>query len=103
MARPKICRIIDCEVSVRYFKPQGVPMRFLDEIALDMDELEAMRLTDIDELYQADAAERMGVSRQTLGNILKRAHKKVTMALLEGKALRITDAASLNETSEEQS
>ncbi len=49
MARPKKCRIIDCEVSVRYFKPQGVPLRFLDEIALDMDELEAMRLTDIDE------------------------------------------------------
>ncbi len=69
-------------------------MRFLEEIELKLDEVEAMRLTDIEDLYQADAAERMGVSRQTLGNILARAHKKVATALLEGKALRI---AAVNE------
>ena len=67
-------------------------MRFLDEVALSLDELEAMRLTDIEDLYQADAAEKMGVSRQTLGNILARAHKKVATALIEGKALRISIA-----------
>ena len=65
-------------------------MRFLDEVALSLDELEAMRLTDIEDLYQADASEKMGVSRQTLGNILARAHKKVATALIEGKALRIS-------------
>ena len=90
MVRPMICRRVACDVPVRYFKPQGVPMRFLDEVALSLDELEAMRLTDIEDLYQADAAEKMGVSRQTRGNILARAHKKVATALIEGKALRIS-------------
>lgn len=51
-----------------------------------------MRLADIEDLYQADAALKMGVSRQTLGNILARAHKKVATALIEGKALRISIA-----------
>ena len=64
-------------------------MRNLDEIVLAMGELEAMRLTDLEGLYQADAAERMGVSRQTIGNLLNTAHRKVADALLNGKALRI--------------
>ncbi len=89
MARPMKCRRVECDVPVRYFKPQGVPMCSLEEVELAIDEVEAMRLTDIEDLYQADAAERMGVSRQTLGNIIARAHKKVAMALLQGKALRI--------------
>ena len=89
MARPTKCRRVACDVPVRYFKPQGVPMCALEEIELALDEVEAMRLTDIEDLYQAEAAERMGVSRQTLGNIIARAHKKVATAIMEGKALRI--------------
>lgn len=92
MSRPIKCRRVSCDVPVRYFKPQGVPLRLLDEIELGLDELEALRLTSIEDLYQADAAERMGISRQTLGNILARAHKKVATALIEGKALRILGA-----------
>ena len=69
-------------------------MRGLDEIALSLDEVEAMRLTDIEDLYQAEAAERMGVSRQTLGNIIARAHKKVALAIMHGKALRISGVAA---------
>ena len=61
----------------------------LEEIELALDEVEAMRLTDVDGLYQADAAEKMGISRQTIGNILNSAHRKVADALLNGKALRI--------------
>jgi len=72
-----------------YFKPQGIPMRCLEEIELELDEVEALRLADIEDLYQADAAARMGVSRQTFGNIISRAHKKVATAILGGKALRI--------------
>ena len=66
-------RCITCVPVASYYKPVGIPMRNLDEIALAMDELEAMRLTDLEGLYQADAAERMGVSRQTIGNLLNRA------------------------------
>lgn len=90
MARPMKCRRVACNVPVRYFKPQGIPMYALEEVELALDEVEAMRLTDIEDLYQAEAAERMGISRQTLGNIIARAHKKVALAIMEGKALRIS-------------
>ena len=89
MARPIKQRCINCVPVASYFKPAGIPLRELDEIVLAMDELEAMRLTDLEGLYQADAAERMGVSRQTIGNILNGVHRKIADALLNGKALRI--------------
>ena len=89
MARPQKCRKVAHDVTARYFKPQGIPMFELEEIGLELDEVEAMRLADIEGLYQADAALRMGVSRQTVGNILARAHRKIADALLNGKALRI--------------
>lgn len=89
MARPLKCRRIDCTPASNYFKPAGIPLRELDEVVLGMDELEAIRLTDLEGLYQQDAAARMGVSRQTIGNILGRAHGKIADALLNGKALRI--------------
>ena len=92
MARPMICRKVSCDVTAAYFKPQGIPMRFLEEIELGLDEIEAIRLADLEGLYQVDAAARMGVSRQTFGNIIARAHKKVATALLCGKALRIATA-----------
>ena len=89
MARPIKTRHINCVPAARYFKPVGIPLRDLEEIILGMDELEAMRLTDLEGLYQATAAEKMGVSRQTIGNILNSAHSKLAEALLKGKALRI--------------
>lgn len=89
MARPVKSRRISCVPVARYFKPVGIPLRELEEIVLGLDELEAMRLTDLDGLYQVDAAEKMGVSRQTIGNILDSAHRKLADALLNGKALRI--------------
>jgi predicted DNA-binding protein (UPF0251 family) len=72
-----------------YFKPRGVPMTLLDQVCLEFDELEALRLADLEGLYQVDVALRMGVSRQTVGNILDRAHRKIADALLNGKALAI--------------
>ncbi len=89
MGRPIKERCINCVPVASYFKPVGIPMRDLDEIVLAMDELEALRLTDLEGLYQADAAARMGVSRQTIGNILNSVHRKIADALLNGKALRI--------------
>ena len=93
MVRPRKQRLIACEVNATYFKPQGIPLRELEEIALEMDEIEAIRLADLEDLYQADAALRMGVSRPTFGNILASAHKKIAKALLEGKALRISSGS----------
>ena len=54
-----------------------------------MDELEAIRLADLEECYQEDAAQQMEISRQTFGNIVKSAHKKIAATLVQGKALKI--------------
>ena len=61
----------------------------LQTITLLHEELEALRLTDLEERYQADAAEQMGVSRSTLQRIVTEARRKVTQALVEGAALHI--------------
>jgi len=89
MARPLKNRHVSCVPAASYFKPVGIPLRELEEIVLGLDELEALRLADLEGLYQADAAEKMGISRQTIGNILNSAHRKLADALLNGKALRI--------------
>jgi predicted DNA-binding protein (UPF0251 family) len=71
------------------FKPVGVPLRQLKTITLLYEELEALRLTDLEERYQADAAEQMGISRSTLQRIVAEARRKVAQALVEGAALHI--------------
>lgn len=75
--------------QANYFKPRGIPLSVLQHITLTVDELEAIRLTDLEGFYQEQAAEKMNVSRQTLGRILESAHKKIADALVNGKALSI--------------
>ena len=89
MPRPCKFRRINGINEVHYFKPKGIPMIKLDEVQLTIDELEAVRLADMEELYQADAAEKMNISRQTFGNIIKSARKKIAEALVIGKAIRV--------------
>jgi predicted DNA-binding protein (UPF0251 family) len=75
--------------QANYYKPRGIPLAVLEEVVLTVDELEAIRLTDLEGLYQAEAAEKMSISRQTLGRILDSAHKKIADVLVHGKALLI--------------
>lgn len=89
MPRPFKNRRINFSPDVTFFKPQGVPMRMLEYVELMHDEIEAVRLADMEGMYQADAAEKMGVSRQTFGNIISSAHNKIAEALINGKAIKI--------------
>jgi uncharacterized protein len=89
MPRPIRCRKIGRLPDCVYYKPAGVPGRFLEEVTLTFDEFEALRLADFEGLYQEDAAKQMKISRQTFGNILSAAHRKVAECLLKGKALKI--------------
>jgi predicted DNA-binding protein (UPF0251 family) len=72
-----------------YFKPRGIPLTMLEEIILTVDEFEAIRLADLEGLYQEQSAEKMNISRQTFGRIIESAHKTVAEALVRGKALKI--------------
>ncbi|PLX22454.1 MAG: hypothetical protein C0600_16580 [Ignavibacteria bacterium] len=87
--RPMQCRRIVCDPDVVHFKPAGIPSRMLEHVRLSLDELEALRLADLEGEYQADAAAHMGVSRQTFGRIIATAHRKVAEALLGGKEILI--------------
>ena len=89
MPRPFCRRNIAGRPAAAVFKPLGIPFRELDEIGMTLDEFEAIRLADLDGLYQEQAAQQMGVSRATFSRIMDSAHRKVADALVHGKALRI--------------
>jgi uncharacterized protein len=89
MTRPRLCRRIGFDPNVTYFKPQGVPLRLLATVELSAEELEALRLKNIEDLEQEAAAKKMNTSRSTFQRILSTANKKVAEALIEGKAIRI--------------
>ncbi len=59
-------------------------------VVILLDELEAMRLVYLEGLTQAEAAERMGVSRATLWRLLSEARRKVTYALVAVKPILVT-------------
>jgi predicted DNA-binding protein (UPF0251 family) len=71
------------------YKPAGVPLDSLRRITLLHEELEALRLADLDGFTQEEAAERMGVSRSTFQRILAHARLQVALALAEGHALQV--------------
>lgn len=64
-------------------------MTQLEEVSLHIDELEALRLADYEQLYQVEGAAKMNISRQTFANIVTSARRKVADALIHGKALKI--------------
>ena len=82
-------RRVSRTLSACVFRPAGKPVRSLARVTLRCDEAEAVRLADLQGLYQADAANHMGVSRQTFGRIVESARRKIADAIINGKCLRI--------------
>ncbi len=93
MARPPSPRRVAAPPPFGYFKPAGVPVASLEEVAVSLDEFEALRLADLEGLYQDEAALRMGISRATFARIVEASRRKVAQALVHGKALRIAGGA----------
>ncbi|PKM83126.1 MAG: hypothetical protein CVU89_03065 [Firmicutes bacterium HGW-Firmicutes-14] len=89
MPRPRKWRIVEFVPGELHFVPAGVPRCNLEEEVLKVEEIEAVRLKDIVNLNQDEAAEKMQVSRQTFQRILSEARTKIARALIEGKALRV--------------
>ena len=89
MPRPKIIRRIFFEPAVDYFKPAGVMLRHLQENTLTKDELEAVRLIDLQQEEQKKVAKKMKISQPTLSRLLSSARKKIADALVNSKAIKI--------------
>ena len=71
----------------RGFTPDGLASG--DAIEMTVDELEVLRLCDLEDLNQEAVAQQMGIARATVAAICSRAHRKVANALVNGRALII--------------
>ncbi|MFW6047403.1 MAG: DUF134 domain-containing protein [Candidatus Woesearchaeota archaeon] len=89
MVRPRKIKTINYEPDVTYFKPRAVPLNQLKEVEITLDELETLRLSNLEKLSQADSADKMNVHQSTFQRTLARAREKVTDALVNGKAIKI--------------
>lgn len=96
MPRPKQFRKIHKFPGITLFKPQGVPSSVLDTVDLSLDEYEALRLADIENLEQIEAAEKMKVSRSTFQRLITSAHSKIAEALVNGKGIKIHKMIDFN-------
>ncbi len=91
MPRPRKQRRCRAHEGDRVFKPRSIPMHRLETIRLELGELEAMRLCDLEGLDQEGAGECMAVSRGTVQRLLKSGRAKVLRALLQSRALLIEE------------
>lgn len=74
-------------------------MTEIEEVILQHDELEAIRLKDLLGTSQEEAAKQMNVSQPTFHRLLLSAHEKIAHAIINGKALRIEGGnVNINET-----
>jgi predicted DNA-binding protein (UPF0251 family) len=89
MPRPRKQRRLGRSPRAAIYKPAGVPLDSLCRILLLHEELEALRLADLEGLTQEEAARHMGVSRSTFQRVITHARRQVALALAEGHALQI--------------
>lgn len=89
MVRPHKMRRIRGNPESSYFKPAGIPKRELETTQLSKAEFESLRLKEVKELDQQQAAEEMNVSQPTFHRILSSARKKIAKAIVTGQAIKI--------------
>ena len=89
MPRPMKLRQVAFAPGATFFKPVGVPMQMLEDVTLMLEEVEAIRLKDMEGMHQEECAKEMGISRGTFHQILKSAHGKLADAIVNGMAIRV--------------
>lgn len=77
--------------DVLIFKPAGIEKNNLEEIILELDEYEAMRLADIENLTMQAGAENMGISPATFNRLVQTAHAKIANAIVYWKVIKINN------------
>jgi len=89
MPRPRLRRRVRFSPQVDHFKPRGVPISKLEIARLSLEEVEALRLKNIENLSQIECAREMNTSQSTFQRIINSAYKKISKAIIEGKAIEI--------------
>jgi uncharacterized protein len=91
LGRPCLRKKIGFTPKVFFYKPRGIPMAKISIIELTTEELEALRLRNVVGLEQIEAAKKMKTSQSTFQRILSSAYKKVSLALVNGQAIKIKE------------
>lgn len=89
MPRPQRCRRVGVNPDINFFKPAGVRMFELEHSVLTVDEFEAVRLKDFLGHRQEEAAHKMNISQPTFHRLILSARKKLSDAIVNGKAIKI--------------
>ncbi len=89
MVRPQKERRVEKLPLLTHYKPVSVSLHDIDEVVVTIEEMESIRLADIEQLDQATSATRMEVSRPTFHRIVNLAHQKIATALWKGQAIRV--------------
>ncbi|MDD2451989.1 DUF134 domain-containing protein [Sulfurovum sp.] len=89
VGRKRKNRNIDADHSKVCFKPCGLPRDTYGAVILYEDEMEAIRLADLELLYQEGSAAKMGISRTTFARLIQSAHQKIADALINQKAIEV--------------
>lgn len=100
--RPKCPRHIGYAPQVTYFKPTGIPMSQLEVVSIAIEELESLRLVDLEGLQQEEAAFQMGISRRAFWEDLQSARRKVSFALTTGRAIKIKGNVNSDQPDQKQ-
>jgi len=77
--------------DVLIFKPAGIERHNLEEILVELDEYEALRLVDIEKLTMQEGAERMKISPATFHRLVQSVHSKIANAIIFWKVIRINN------------
>jgi predicted DNA-binding protein (UPF0251 family) len=86
--RPRLRRTIAGTSESRCYKPCCCPEEG-QGVSLQPEEIELIRLIDLEGLEQEEAAERLGVSRKTAWRDLHEARRKIADALVNGKGIEM--------------
>jgi len=89
LARPTKWRKVEFIPNIQYFVPYDIDTGAMQENVIRIEELEAIRLKDLEGMEQEECAKKMEVSRQTFQRILNAAREKIADSLINGKAIRI--------------
>lgn len=89
MPRPRSYKRISYDPEITYFKPSGVRLRNLEVVELTLEEVEALRLKNIENKDQTECATTMKTSQSTFQRILTSAEKKISIGIIFGKAIKI--------------
>ena len=89
MTRNRNRRKIHFDYNHTYYKPKGIPLSQLNEVVLNKEELETLRLRYVEGLSQQEAAEKMCISQSQYQRDITNTLKKITNALISGDAINI--------------